>query len=137
MVEQEERKLTGQLMERFKLLPRSFVVERHEQKITHGTPDICITGNWVTSRWEVKHATPNFKTKGIQELTMNRIALAGYAQYVVYWQKPNLGKRTYIVHPRDIGKDPESEWKDFIEGFDHDFVLNRVKDVHFNAEVYK
>jgi len=101
-----------------------FVVIRHEDHLTHGIPDISVTGNKKTVWIEVKFGDPKFESRGIQELTMKRLALAGLAFYVVYYQQLNE-RRVYIVHPNDIGKD-FSEWSDFVPGFDHSWVFEEL-----------
>ncbi len=119
------------------LLPDYFVVERHEDKIISGRPDICITGLKVTTRWEVKHANPNFKHKGVQTDTMLKLATAGFAWYIVFVEPHQLLMRTqriYIVDPKDIDK-PISTWKDFTEGYNYKWVVQRVwKEHHYDRK---
>lgn len=107
---------------------KSFVVIRHEDRFTHGIPDITFTGMKLTTWIEVKHATPGFQSKGIQELTMLRLGVASSAYYVVYWEK-KLVRRTYIVEPSEIGKSWE-EWTRYTDGFNHQWVLDFIKGVH-------
>lgn len=123
-----ERNINGVLVKILRNNLSGFVMERFEDKVTSGIPDMAVTGNKITSRWEVKLATPKFKTKGIQELTMLRLAKAGYAWYIIYYEWQGV-KRTYIVSPKDIGNDIQT-WTDFAEGFNHEWVLERVKQVH-------
>ncbi len=119
MVTKEEKRIQAELaLECRSSLPASFVIERPEDRITSGASDMIVTGNKICSRWELKHATPDFKTKGIQELTMLRLAKAGFAWYIVYWQKNDL-KMTFIVEPRLIGKNPDDWMDNRFEGFDH------------------
>ena len=107
---------------------RGYVILRHEDRFIHGHPDASITGNKLTSWWEGKFANPGFSYRGIQELTMLRLALAGLAFYIVWWY--NKGEKfTYIVHPNDIGK-PRETWTRFVKGFDHQWVLEEVRKVH-------
>ena len=105
-----------------------FVVQRHEDRITHGTPDMSIDGNKIGSWWEIKHGTPEFKSRGIQELTMSRLEIANNAFYIVYWEKGSL-RRTYIVEPKFIGNEV-SLWNHYTVGFDHRWVIEFIKEVH-------
>jgi len=105
-----------------------FVVFRIEDKVTSGIPDIIITGNKKTSFIECKFANPDFKSKGIQELNMNRLALAGFAFYVVY-HIGHTERWTYIVNPRDIGKSFDN-WPLMSNGFSHKFVIDYIKEIH-------
>ena|SRR3990167_5265793 len=123
----EQELMSALLKEARARLPR-YVIIRHEAGLTHGIPDFSVTGDNVTSWIEVKHATPNFKSKGIQELTMNRLALAGHAFYVVYWEDPAF-QATYIVLPPDIGRPPE-DWEICREGFNHQWVVEEIKKLH-------
>lgn len=103
---------------------RGAVILRIEDHFTHGLPDTLIFWRQKGLAIEVKFADPDFKSKGIQELTMNRIALASFAFYVVYYCV-NEVKRTYIVETKDIGL-PIGEWDHFTEGFDHNFVAQEI-----------
>ena len=108
-----------------------FVIERHEDKMTHGYPDLSVTGNKKCTRWEFKFANPDFESKGIQTHTMVRLARAGYAWYIVYVNDKH-GQRVFIVEPKDIRK-PISEWRGHIptaEGFNHDWVIEKIKEEH-------
>ena len=102
----DEAVLKGQLMEEFRTqLPSNFVCIRHEDKFTHGIPDISITGYGRTLWLEVKYFNPDLISKGIQELTMRRLAVAGMARYVVYSE---VTARTYIVPPKSIHDSEET-----------------------------
>ena len=125
-----EADLKSALVKTAREVLKSFVVIRHEDRFTHGIPDISFTGrpNRRTTWVEVKYANPGFACKGIQELTMSRLALAGQAVFVVYWQR-GTEKRTYLVDPQHIGKDV-SEWTMFTDGFNHIWVLEHIKGLH-------
>lgn len=125
-----EAKLKADLVHTVRQMFKKFVVERSEDRQIHGIPDINITGNKRNSRWEVKHANPGFECRGIQELMMIRLDLAGYARFIVYWEKGEI-KRTYIVKPSDIGK-PIEEWDTFTEGFSHIWVVEAIRKVHYD-----
>jgi len=124
----KESVLKANLVKTLRESLRTFVIMRLEDRISSGYPDIVISGNKITSWIEVKYGNPNFASKGIQELTMLRLASAGFASYIVYWEKL-AQKRTYIVEPKDIGK-PIIEWMNYVEGFDHSFVLGKVRLIH-------
>ena len=119
-----EAALKGDLVKRFRTRLPAAVILRHEDRFTHGIPDISITYGKRTIWLEVKLADPNFTSKGIQDLTMLRLANAGFGWFVVYWTK-NKEKRTYIVDPKDIGK-PIEEWENYFDGFNHDWVVEFV-----------
>jgi len=105
-----------------------FVMFRHEDRTTHGIPDLSITKNRRTVWIEFKYADPTFSNRGIQELTMLRLASIGLAFYVVFYFNPKTKvERTYIVDPKDIGSDL-SLWVDFVEGFEYAFILERILD---------
>jgi len=102
------------------------VLLRHEDVRTAGIPDLSVTLRGKTSWWEFKHATPNYPSTGIQELTCLRLAAAGTCFYVIYHEEGNY-KRTLIIHPRNIKTlDPEV-WQ---PGFDHSFVIDYIKWTH-------
>lgn len=106
---------------------KGFVILRLEDVSTNGIPDIAVTGLKRTSWWEVKLANPDFKARGIQTLTMSRLAVVGIAYYVIYDLRQNL-RRTRIVHPRDI-----AQWQDagdVTDGFDHLWVAGRILQEH-------
>lgn len=103
---------------------------RIEDIFTHGIPDITFTGRGKTTWVEAKYGTPSFKVKGIQKHKMQKLALAGSAFFLVYWEKGGI-RRTYIVPPKDIDLDP-SEWTNFTEGFDHKWVLKYLWGLHGN-----
>lgn len=105
-----------------------YVIERHEDRFTHGIPDICITGNHKNTRWEAKHANPGFKVKGVQELTMSRLDLANHARFIVYYEKDG-NRFTYIVHPKEIGHD-RTTWKEWTYGFNHNWVVSKIREAH-------
>lgn len=106
----------------------NFIIWRIEDPTTSGIPDIIVVGNKISSYWEVKRANPHFKSKGVQELTMLRLARHGLAFYIVYYEHA-AEKRTYIVDPKDVGK-PILDWSDFVIGFDHHWIAKRIGDVH-------
>jgi hypothetical protein len=111
---------------------RTAVVLRIEDRFTSGIPDIVVVGNGVTSFWEVKYAHPNFASRGVQELTLLRLARAGIARYLVYSEIKGV-KNTHILNPSDI-----TNWQQVptsAPGFNHQFVLHAVRELHAYHEV--
>lgn len=121
-----EATLKSALVRALRTLPNA-VVFRHEDRFTHGIPDISITLHHATTWLEVKFANPSFNSRGIQELTLLRLALVGTARYVIYHQDGTEAK-TYIVHPYDIGK--RLDTLPHTSGFDHASVVEFVKTTH-------
>ncbi|MCG3774243.1 MAG: hypothetical protein JW395_1061 [Nitrospira sp.] len=127
-----EAELKAELCAEGRLRLPGWEIIRHEDLFTHGIPDMTFTGAGKTTWIEAKHATPGFKVKGIQKHRMKRLALAGNAFFLVYWEKGTV-KRTYIVAPKDIDLGPV-EWTTFTEGFDHTWVLRYLWRLHGNND---
>jgi len=123
-----EAQLKTALMQYLRGALKRYVIIRHEDRFTHGIPDISATGEGVTSWIEVKHANPRFKTKGIQELTMLRLSRAGLAFFVVYWEQ-DKHQKTFIVDPAHIGN-PMVTWSNQVDGFSHQFVQSYLEELH-------
>jgi hypothetical protein len=123
-----EATLKNQLVKKLRELMPGFVILRHEDRHTAGIPDISVTGCGRTSWWEVKHANPDWKSRGIQELTCMRLAAAGICFYITYEDKTGV-KRTIISTPREAAATGglEGEWT---RGFDHRFVATFIMKVH-------
>ncbi len=68
---------------------------------TNGAPDRTIIGQGVQTNWEFKHATPDFRSPGDQELMCMRLAAAGHCRYVI-WHEVRSIQTTMIVHPHEI-----------------------------------
>lgn len=117
-------KLAEFLRKRF---PR-FVIARIENQASNALPDIVVNGNKITSWIEVKYATPDFRSKGDQELMMLRLDRQSYSFYVVFYDV-DKEKRTYIVNPKEIGQPIES-WTNFVPGFDYLWVTHHVARLH-------
>ena len=109
-----ESTLKSQLMDVIKKELPTYVPIRHEDVRTNGIPDLSLTGHGWTSWWEFKYADPHFEIQGIQELTMLRLARAGFARYVI-WQTIDEVQRTFIVHPSCVRTLTRYEqcWDDF------------------------
>jgi hypothetical protein len=108
-----------------KILP-DWVILKLADKWTYGIPDISATGSGISSWWECKHANPDFKSQGIQELTAMRLAKHGICYYVIFVDKP---KSVLIVHPKDI-KNWETSAIAQCEGFDYEWVVNFIIKTH-------
>lgn len=78
-----------------------FVLQLHQQVRGSGTPDLSLDGLARTSWWEFKHATPDFKSPGIQEVTCCRLAAASFCRYVIFYDDGRR-KETQIVKPTDV-----------------------------------
>lgn len=61
------------------------VILKHHDTITAGIPDLSVTGDGLTVWLEVKFANPRISTRAVQEDLMRRLARAGHAYYVVYF----------------------------------------------------
>lgn len=117
--------LKSGLVKSLKRLNPDAVILRHEDKITHGIPDLTFTLKG-TSWWEGKYANPSFKSKGIQALTMKRLAKQGRAFYVI-WDEPQ--KSTFIVHP-DFLDSYQADCIGMVIGFGEDAVAKELKKIH-------
>jgi hypothetical protein len=130
-----ESKVKMALMKKLRqeLLPPSYVAFRHEDRTQAGWPDISITGNKCTSWWEVKLAVPDVRSRGIQDLTMTRLARAGHAFYIIYEERKGV-KQVRIIDPPDLPR-----WRDITTrlapGFDHAFVAHHILLTHGHHEV--
>jgi hypothetical protein len=130
IAKRNEAALKSKLVLEFKKLER-FVCFRHEDVRTSGIPDISLTG-WGLDSWiEVKHGTPDFDSTGIQELTMLRLARAGYARYVIYLEEQDCSdQRVLIVHPKNLKMlEPEASCYKFNHEWVAEFFRRRHKGV--------
>lgn len=110
-----------------------FVLIRHEDVRTGGIADLEVVGNRRTTHWEFKHATPEFESPGLQELMMLRLAGADHARYIVFWQsRHGIGKRTMIVHPREVHN--RKNWllvpEEVTPGFDMKWLCRQIAEAH-------
>lgn len=103
------------------------------QYSTNGAPDREIVGAGVSTRWEMKHATPDFLSPGDQELMCERLAFVAHCRYVVWWERGPIQK-TMIVHPREVRQRvgwnlvPEA----FCVGFNMRWLVDQVRKAHEN-----
>lgn len=58
------------------------------QYATNGAPDRSVVGNGRQTNWEAKHATPDFRSPGDQELMCCRLAVQGHCRYVIWLELP-------------------------------------------------
>jgi hypothetical protein len=128
-----EATLKAELVKIARAAMNGYVIIRHEDRGTYGIPDISATGNGKTSWWEAKFANPDFNSKGIQDLTMLRLANVGLARYIIYEITKEKDKFVHIVHPRDLAKWRESG--EMSVGFDHLWVISKIKEVNSNDYV--
>jgi hypothetical protein len=114
-----------------------FVCQRHEERFTAGWPDISVTGHRRTSFWEVKHGTPSWQSRGIQDLTMLRLARASFhARYIIYHEQRGV-KRTLIIRPELLHDVQPGHMRDDqidaqCPGFDHAWLTEHIKWVHLS-----
>lgn len=95
-----EATLKAQLMSHLRHTLPGAVCFRHEDKMTHGIPDISVTIFGRTVWFEAKRiVNGELHETGIQNLTMLRLAGAGEAWFV-YWVKADSSWTTAIVHPK-------------------------------------
>jgi hypothetical protein len=122
-----EGELKSLLAAELKRLPRFYML----QYSTNGAPDREIVGAGITTRWEAKHATPDFLSPGDQELMCCRLAHAAHCRYIIWHEQRGIQK-TLIVHPLKImhrdGWNLEAEaW---CIGFDMKWLVQQIKDAH-------
>lgn len=100
------------------------VVFKHRDESTSGMPDISVTWHGKTTWLEVKFLNPKLIDRGIQKLTMLKLAKAGSAFYVLYDNTINV---TCVVQPKNL----ESMVAEFVcDGFDHLMVVDFIKRIH-------
>ncbi len=105
-VEKEENDLKEKLVKEIRLVIPTVVLFTHQDMRSSGNPDLELNANRLTSHYECKHATPNFKSQGRQELVMARLALAShYARYIIWYSaRDGREKKTESKEPssRDV-----------------------------------
>lgn len=115
-------------------LKRRFFVQAHSEARKYGVPDLSVSGNGRTTWYELKHATPNFTTQGVQEITCLQLAKYSFCRYIIYyeWQESFM---TYIVHPSEVyerkGKIGNIAHEDVFFNHNHHAVLQYITDEHF------
>lgn len=123
----QENTLKGQLVATY---PKQYwVIFPFQDVRTNGIPDLGQLAYGFMSLAEIKHGTPRFDSRGIQELVMRRAALAGFARYVVYREDAEK-RETLIVHPRNLIKGKILDVEERAVGFNHQFVVDYFTQVH-------
>jgi len=122
---ENEASLKAKLVLRIKERRPSFVTLRHEDVRSSGHPDISVTGEKRTAWIEVKHADPEFKSHGIQELTMQRLEAQGLALYVVYERSADGKRQTHVFKPSQM---KDGKWPS-VGGYSHDYVVTCIEDL--------
>lgn len=123
-----EATLKGQLMRAIRAQLGGWVAFRMEDKFRAGLPDMAVIGNGLTSWWEVKLANPTMKTTTVQDETMRRLALVGFAYFLVYEERQGA-RFTRIICPGREWEDykthraPSALW---CVGFNHDWVVQQM-----------
>ena len=114
--------------------PSAYFATHHQDVRKSGYPDDSLHGFGKSSFWEFKHATPNFSSPGVQELTCARIARHGFScLYVLFFESASR-RRTLIAHPRDVlsknGKLEHVSTLDSFEGHDFDKLAAFMHAIH-------
>lgn len=100
-IEKEEDHHKAKLCTQIRGMMPGFVLQLHQQVRGSGTPDLSLDGLARSSWWELKHATPDFKSPGIQEVTCCRLAAASFCRYIIFFDNGHR-KETQIVRPVDV-----------------------------------
>lgn len=102
-IEKRETELRDAYFKRFdKLYPGPMYFRMHVQDVrTSGYPDTQLLGFGRATFWEFKHATPTFKTYGLQEITAQIIDSKTFCRYIIFVQD-EVGASIWIVHPSQI-----------------------------------
>ncbi len=115
------------------VLKQRFFVQTHSEARKYGVPDLSVSGNGRTTWYELKHATPNFTTQGVQEITCLQLAKYSFCRYIVYYEWQDTWC-TYIVHPVEVygrkGKMGNITPEMRLDGHDHFGVLRYIIDEH-------
>jgi len=126
----QESKLKSQFTEELKRQLPLFIMQYF---LSSGSPDRSITGAGYTTHWEFKHGTPDFESKGDQELMCARLAIQGHCRYVVWQENAHgFGQRTMILRPLQVIErvgwnfTPEA----WCVGFDHKWLVEQVRKAH-------
>jgi len=110
---------------------------------TAGAPDRAIAGDGQTSWFEFKHATPDFRSPGIQELLCARLEEQSQCWYVIWAENAaGGGQRTLIAHPSAIRAIPRRSSGNksandvhafaFCAGYDMKWLVQQVIKMHNN-----
>ena len=102
-----EQTLKRSLMDAIKRLTPEAVAIRHEDRYTHGIPDISYSLNRRTTWWEIKYADPHVESKGVQKYLCQRLDAASFCRYIIFQRGIPVGPKKRprairIVMPREI-----------------------------------
>lgn len=134
-----ESALRSAFMEKLTEVAPLAIALRHEDVRRNAVPDMSFTLHGNTSWCEFKHGTPEFESRGDQELMMQRLSERGFAAYYIIWlESTEEGKHTYLVHPFQIIRFKEARDHHTrniysalsMKGFDHSWAANRVVHIH-------
>jgi hypothetical protein len=101
------------------------VIIKHADSLTSGGPDVSVTWFGMTSWWEFKTGDRVHWKNALQQLTCRRLAAAGECRVVLY-EEIEEERRTVILTP------DEKELA-AVAGFDNQFILSWVTEVHCNS----
>jgi hypothetical protein len=122
-----ESSLTTDLLKALRAALPNAVVLKHNERVLSGVPDFSVTLAGRTSWWEVKFG-PRIVSKGIQQLTCARLAVAGQCRYI-WFQELRGHRQTLILHPKHLQNEdlqPES----WCLGFDMWWLVQKVREAH-------
>jgi len=96
----------GLMRELHTALPEAVAI-RHEDRYTHGIPDLSVSLGQKTSWWEIKLAAPDCESRGVQRYLCTRLNQTSHCRYVIYVRGIPKGSRQRprqirIVKPEDI-----------------------------------
>jgi hypothetical protein len=110
-----------------------FFIQHNQDVRKSGWPDTIIHGFGCATSWEFKHATPNFSSPGIQEVTCGRIARHSFCRYVLFFETAKR-QNILIARPRNVigrkGKTNDIVAETVLDGFDFDALASFIYDVH-------
>ncbi len=145
-VRKREDELKAALFVELRKLPKTFELLPIQDVRKSGTPDFTLNGIDKTTWWEVKHATPNFSSPGIQEIMCSRLARTSFCRYIIYvdgrvWWPTKIHEHdqfTVIVPPSHVfGHKGKLDWQDmlyradhFVRGFNHEKIAALIAGVH-------
>lgn len=96
-----EDRLTGAALKHLRTTFPNAVILKLADRATIGVLDVVINLNRITSWFEMKHATPDFDSSGIQDLNALRLAKeSAYCRYLFFHEYDDE-KCQYLVHPKD------------------------------------
>jgi hypothetical protein len=124
-----ENDLNIRLRRKLEILLPGYIIMKHSDRAQSGWPDFSVVGRGMCSQWEVKLADPDFESPGIQELTCQRLAVAGYCRYIIFDFRITESPCTSIVHPVNI-KDWKLERERFSVGLAFNMIAEAIRDAH-------